>query len=77
MQKNEKGRLMAKQLPHFEKGLEWEKKQRKKGEEWEVQLRAAIESMKIPDFETYAHAIEATHGALTIGEEKRFNLPRS
>ena len=29
--------------------------------------------IKIPDLATYARAIEATHGALTIGEEKRFN----
>ena len=36
-------------------------------------FREAIEEMEIPDFKTYARAIEATHGALTIGEEKRFN----
>ena len=38
-------------------------------------FREAIEEMEIPDFKTYARAIEATHGALTIGEEKRFNVP--
>ncbi|MEW6610038.1 MAG: hypothetical protein AB1352_00200 [Patescibacteria group bacterium] len=61
----------------FINGILVERYQRRAGDDWHTKFAQAMDAIKVPDFETYARAIEATKGALTLGEEKRFNVPRS